>query len=48
MSCLKIRDIHDYLEGSLAEERIKELVRHLISCPGCRRAVEDRGLDNNI
>jgi len=44
MSCLKIMDIYDYIEGSLAPERNKELERHLSSCPRCRRAVEARKL----
>ncbi len=44
MSCLKIRDIYDYIEGSLAPERNEELGRHLSSCPRCRRAAEDERL----
>jgi anti-sigma factor RsiW len=44
MNCLKIQDIYDFIEGSLAPERREEMERHLSSCPGCRRGVEDRRL----
>jgi len=42
MNCIRISDIYDYIEGSLAPERREELERHLVGCPKCRRAVEDR------
>jgi anti-sigma factor RsiW len=44
MSCFKIKEIYDYIEGSLSPERREELERHLGVCPRCRRAVEDRKL----
>jgi anti-sigma factor RsiW len=44
MSCFKINDIYDYIEGSLSPERREELERHLGVCPRCRRAVEERKL----
>jgi anti-sigma factor RsiW len=42
MSCFKINDIYDYIEGNLSSERKEELERHLGACPKCRQAVEDR------
>jgi anti-sigma factor RsiW len=44
MSCLKISDIYDYLEGILSSERSEDLEKHLVHCLRCRRAVEDRKL----
>jgi len=44
MSCFRINDVYDFIEGSLAPERKEELERHLGVCPRCRRAVEDRKL----
>ena len=44
MSCFRINDIYEFIEGSLAPERKEELERHLSVCLGCRQAVEDRKL----
>jgi anti-sigma factor RsiW len=44
MSCFRINDIYDYIEGSLSPERRGELERHLSGCPKCRKAVEERKL----
>jgi anti-sigma factor RsiW len=42
MSCLRINDIYEHIEGSLAPERRVEMERHLAACSKCRQAVEDR------
>jgi anti-sigma factor RsiW len=44
MSCLKISDLYDYLEGGLSPERTSEVEEHLGVCQRCRRAVEERRL----
>jgi anti-sigma factor RsiW len=44
MSCFKVYDIYDYIEGSLSPERREELEEHLNACEKCREAVEERKL----
>jgi predicted anti-sigma-YlaC factor YlaD len=44
MSCLKIGDLYDYLEGGLSAERSGGVEDHLRVCPRCRRALEERKL----
>ncbi len=42
MSCLKIEDIHTYLDGGLSVEQREVLEGHLDGCPRCRAALEGR------
>ena len=42
MSCLRISDIYEYIDGALSPERREEMDRHLDICPKCRQALEDR------
>ncbi|HUU37869.1 MAG TPA: zf-HC2 domain-containing protein [Candidatus Desulfaltia sp.] len=44
MSCLKISDLYDYLEGGLSPEQRNSIEEHLRVCRRCRRAVEERRL----
>ncbi|MEW5900643.1 MAG: zf-HC2 domain-containing protein [Acidobacteriota bacterium] len=42
MTCLKLRDIHEYLEGDFPPEKRKDFEGHLRLCAKCRQAVEER------
>lgn len=42
MSCLKIKDIYDYLENDLPAERRKQVEDHLKACSQCQKILEDR------
>jgi anti-sigma factor RsiW len=42
MSCLKIRDIYEYLDGDLPAGPRADIEDHLRACAKCRRAVEER------
>jgi len=42
MNCLKLSDLYEYLDGGLSPERTREVEGHLLSCPRCRGAIEER------
>jgi len=42
MSCLSLEQVYAYLEGELAASERRNFEAHLVRCPQCRRAVEDR------
>ncbi|MBM3284538.1 MAG: hypothetical protein FJY81_01560 [Candidatus Aminicenantes bacterium] len=42
MSCVRIDEIHAYLEDDLLPGRRADIESHLASCPKCREAVEER------
>lgn len=44
MSCLKIRDLYDFLEGDLSPEAAGRVENHLRVCRKCRQAAESRRL----
>ncbi len=44
MSCLKISDLYEYLEGGVSAKQANAIEEHLHVCPKCRRAVEERRL----
>ena len=44
MSCLRIHDLYDFLEGGLPPEQAARIEEHLRACRRCRQAAEDRQL----
>ncbi len=44
MSCLKIRDLYDFLEGGLSPRQAGRIEEHLRVCRKCRQAAEERRL----
>ncbi|MBC7363310.1 MAG: zf-HC2 domain-containing protein [Candidatus Aminicenantes bacterium] len=42
MSCLKLREIYDYLEKELSTEERERVENHLLSCPRCQQALRER------
>lgn len=44
MSCLRIRDLYDFLEGGLSPKQAGRIEDHLRVCRRCRHAAEERKL----
>jgi len=44
MSCLKLRDLYEYLEGGISSDQAKQIEGHLRVCTKCRRAAGERRL----
>ncbi|MBN2409380.1 MAG: zf-HC2 domain-containing protein [Candidatus Aminicenantes bacterium] len=44
MSCPRISDLYEYLDGGMSPQKVNNIEGHLRVCPRCRRAVEERRL----